>query len=113
MALIYQHGKGGVIHNIEKSIEYYKLAGHISYINLGCLYRDGAAGVIQNNVTAVMYFEKAAALNYTIGKNHLAYMLEHGLGIAQNRNRSKELYISSAKDNNKYAIEKCNSMRWI
>ncbi len=108
MAIIYQRGKGGIIKNIEKAIEYYKLAGHISYVNLGCLYRD-----IQNDIIAVMFFEKAAALNDTVGKYNLAIMLEHGLGIAQNSNRSKELYISAAKDNNQYAIKKCKIMHWI
>ena len=103
MAIIYHRGKG-TTKNIEKAIKYYKLAGHLSYVNLGCLYRE-----IQVDETAVMYFEKAVALNDTIGKYNLAVALENG----PNSHRSKELYISAAKDNNKYAIDKCKRMRWI
>ena len=105
MGCIYT-GKGGIAKNNEKAIECYKLSNYPkAYVSLGCAYRDGMIGVIQNYETAVMYFEKA--LNHPDGQCHLAYMLEFGRGIAQNSNRSKELYISAAKNNQKYAIDRC------
>lgn len=111
MGYMYQYGRG-TIKNYEKTIAFYKLSNsQNAYFNLGCIYRDGRLGVIQNDETAVMYFEKA--LNCPSGKYHLAYMLEFGLGIARNNNRCKELYMSAAKDNYQYAINKCKSMHWI
>ncbi len=114
MGCIYAYGKGGIAKNNEKAIMLYELANYPkAFVYLGCAYRDGTIGVIQNDVTAVMYFEKAVALNCSDGKCHLAYMLEFGHGIVQNSNRSKELYISAAKDNVNYAIVRCKHRGWI
>jgi TPR repeat protein len=110
MAVLYDYGRG-TIKNTEKAIEYYKLAGdHYpkAYTHLGCIYRD-----YHNDEIAVMYFEKAAALNDPHAQCHIAYILEHGYGIDKNDNRSKELYMSAAKGNNKYAINYCKNMQWI
>jgi len=112
MGCIYAHGRGCITKNNEKAITFYKLSSYPkAYVCLGCAYRDGTIGVIQNDETAVMYFEKA--LNCSDGKCHLAYMLEFGRGITQNSNRSKELYMSAAKDNDKFAIVRCKNRGWI
>lgn len=117
MGSIYELGKGGVTKNNEKAIEFLKLSGDSNCpkacVKLGCVYRDGTIGIIRNYVTAVMYFEKATSLNLPAGKCHLAYMMEFGLGITKNSNRSKELYISAAKDNDEYSINLCKRMNWI
>lgn len=114
MGCIYRYGKGGIAKNNEKALMLYESTNYPkAFVYLGCAYRDGTIGVIQNDVTAVMYFEKAVALNCSSGKCHLAYMLEFGHGIVQNSNRSKQLYMSAAKDNDNYAISRCKHKGWI
>lgn len=117
MGSIYELGKGGITKNNEKAIELLELSGDSNNpkacASLGCAYRDGTVGVTRNYVTAVMYFEKATSLNLPAGKCHLAYMIEFGLGITKNINRSKELYISAAKGNDEYAINICKHNKWI
>lgn len=117
MGAIYEYGKGGITKNNEEAIKFYKLSGDSgyskAYVNLGCCYRDGTTGVIENHEIAVMYFEKAALLNLPSGKAHLAFMTEFGYGTTKNDNFSKELYISAAKDGDRYSIGRCNNMNWV
>lgn len=116
MGAIYEYGKGGVIKNYQEAFKFYKLSSDEGYIkadiNIGCFYRDGSLGITKDYATAITYFEKAAKLGSPGGKCHLAYMLQFGLGIDKNFLLSKELYISSAKDGNIYAIETCKRYKF-
>jgi TPR repeat protein len=94
LGALYDVGYGGPS-SAKETEKWYKLAaeaGHSEAQNsLGSIYQA------ENRYKeALPWYEKSAAQNNALAINNLAYMYDQGLGVNQDRQKARQLYLKSA-----------------
>lgn len=104
---IYVNGWGGIAKNVQKAVNYARLAASLGdaggALLFGFMYANGF-GVKQNYQRAVEWFMVALEKGHCMAGNNLGVMYENGLGVKKDINLAIKYYTLSAKQNMPLAI---------
>ena len=94
VAMAYDTGRGAPRDGVE-AMKWYRKAADAGNVEAQNSVGSGLQAE-KRYAEALPWYEKAAAQGYPLATNNLAYLYDEGLGIPQDRQRGRDLYLQAA-----------------